>query len=98
MGDRVSDEQLKEKLDELSMWGLENSRLASRVEFESYSECVEFANEVFSIAEEVNHHPEIMVEYGAVEIDLWSHEENTITEKDLNMAETIEESLRNLDS
>ena len=97
MADRVSDEKLKEKLDELSMWGLENGKLASRVEFESYSECVEFANKVFSIAEEENHHPEIMVEYGAVEIDLWSHEENTITEKDLEVAELIEEGLRDMD-
>lgn len=97
MADRVSDEQLKEKLDELTMWGLENGKLASRVEFESYSECVEFANEVFSIAEEENHHPEIMVEYGAVEIDLWSHEENTITGKDLKVAELIESALREMD-
>ncbi len=97
MADKVSDEQLKEKLDELSMWGLENGKLASRVEFENYSECVDFANEVFSIAEEENHHPEIMVEYGAVEIDLWSHEENTITETDLEIAEIIEDGLRNLE-
>lgn len=97
MADRVSDEKLKEKLDEMSMWGLENGKLASRVEFESYSECVEFANEVFKVAEEENHHPEIMVEYGAVEIDLWSHEENTITEKDLKVAELIESALREME-
>ncbi len=97
MADRVSDEQLKEKLDELTMWGLENGKLATRFESESYSKCVEFANEVFQIAEEENHHPEIMVEYGAVEIDLWSHEENTITEKDLKVAELIESALREMD-
>ena len=94
MEETLSNERLKQKLDELTMWGLENGKLASRVEFESYSECVEFANEVFSLAEEESHHPEVTVRYGSVDIDLWSHEENGITEKDLDMAEKIENLLK----
>jgi 4a-hydroxytetrahydrobiopterin dehydratase len=94
MADKVTDQQLKQKLDEMKIWGLEEGKLATRVEFQDYSECVVFANKVFSLAENENHHPKVVVEYGAVEIDLWSHEENGITEKDLDMAEEIEKILR----
>jgi 4a-hydroxytetrahydrobiopterin dehydratase len=97
MADTVSDERLKEKLDEMQIWGLEDGKLATRVEFDNYPNSVFFANSVFSIAEEEFHHPEVTVEYGAVEIDLWSHEEKGITEKDLEMAQIIEDKLSGLD-
>lgn len=96
MAAEVSDERLKEKLDELQIWGLEDGKLATRVEFDNYRDSVFFANSVFSLAEEEFHHPEVTVEYGAVEIDLWSHEENGITEKDLEMAQSIKDKLSNI--
>lgn len=88
--------ELDERLEELEIWGVETDKLVTRVEFDSYPETVFFANNVFSLAEEEFHHPEVKVEYGAVEIDLWSHEENGITEKDLEMAGKIEEKLRKI--
>lgn len=97
MSSIVSDEKLKEKLDEMSIWGIEDNKLATRIEFENYRDSVFFANTVFSVAEERFHHPEVKVEYGAVEIDLWSHEEDGITDKDLEMAEVIEDKLGNFD-
>lgn len=97
MAAKVSDDRLKEKLGELQIWGVEDGKLATRVEFDNYRDSVFFANSVFSLAQEEFHHPEVTVEYGAVEIDLWSHEENGITEKDLEMAQSIEIKLSNLD-
>ena len=93
MADKVTDQRLKQKLDEMRIWGLEDGKLATRVEFQNYSDCVSFANGVFSLAEEKNDQPKVVVEHGAVEIDLWSHEENSITEKELGMAEEIENEL-----
>ena len=93
MADVLEDEELEEELENLSIWGLERGKLATRAEFDDYREAVFFANSVFSIAEEHFHHPEVQVEYGAVEIDLWSHEEEGITEKDIEVAKRIEEKL-----
>lgn len=96
MVDVLSDEELNNKLEQLKIWGVEGDRLATRVEFEDYKETVFFANMVFGIAEKKFHHPEIKVEYGAVEIDLTTHEAGGITEKDLDMAEEIEESIKEM--
>ncbi|MFB6116047.1 MAG: 4a-hydroxytetrahydrobiopterin dehydratase [Candidatus Nanosalina sp.] len=93
MADVLEDDELEEELEKLSIWGVEFGKLATRAEFDNYRDAVFFANSVFSIAEEEFHHPEVTVEYGAVEIDLWSHEEEGITEKDIEVAKRIEEKL-----
>jgi len=97
MSNVLEDEELEEELENLSIWGLEMGKLATRTEFDNYREAVFFANSVFSIAEEEFHHPEVKVEYGAVEIDLWSHEEEGITQKDIEIAKRIEEKLAGID-
>lgn len=93
MADVLEDDELEEELEKLSMWGVELGKLATRAEFDNYRDAVFFANSVFSIAEEEFHHPEVTVEYGAVEIDLWSHEEDGITQKDIEVAKRIEQKL-----
>lgn len=97
MGEILNDDELQEELENLSIWGLAGGKLATRMEFDDYRESVFFANAVFSIAEEEFHHPEVKVEYGAVEIDLWSHEEEGITDKDIQVAERIEKKLAAID-
>lgn len=90
-------EELEEKVQELEIWGVEFDKLATRAEFDNYRDAVFFANAVFSLAEAKFHHPEVKVEYGAVEIDLWSHEEEGITDKDIELAKEIEEKLGDID-
>lgn len=97
MSDLLEEDELREAVEELDIWGLEFEKLVTRVEFENYRESAFFANMVFSLAEEEFHHPTVKVEYGAVEIDLWSHEEEGITEKDIEMARKIEEKVKNVD-
>ena len=97
MAEILEDEELEEELDNLQIWGVEFDKLVTRAEFDSYRDAVFFANAVFSLAEEEFHHPEVTVEYGVVEIDLWNHEEEAITRKDIELAEKIEEKLGNID-
>ena len=93
MTETLTEEELDEALENLQIWGIEAGKLATRIEFEDYKDTVFFANTVFSLAEEEFHHPEVTVEYGAIEIDLWSHEQEGITGKDIDMAEEIEKRL-----
>lgn len=94
---KLDDDEISEALEELDIWGRRADRLVTKVEFNDYKEAVFFANTVFSIAEEHFHHPEVKVEYGAVSIDLWSHEAEGITQADIDMAEEIEEKVRNIE-
>jgi 4a-hydroxytetrahydrobiopterin dehydratase len=89
----LSDEEVEEKLEETQMWSRSGDKIVTRVEFDNYKESVFFANTVFTLAEAHFHHPEVKVEYGAVEIDLWSHEADGITEDDFELAREIEQKL-----
>jgi 4a-hydroxytetrahydrobiopterin dehydratase len=91
--EKISDEKIDEKLDELQIWSRIGDKLVTRVEFDNYKESAFFANTVFTLAESHFHHPEVKVEYGAVEIDLWSHDVEGITERDFELAEEIEQRL-----
>jgi len=97
MVDKLEDSKIDERLEELEIWGIEDDKLVCRVEFDSYRDTVFFANSVFSLAEEKFHHPSVKVEYGAVEIDLWSHDVEGLTERDFELAERIEDNVRGTD-
>lgn len=89
----LDETEITEKLESLEIWGIENEKLVCRVEFDGYRDAAFFANTVFGLAEAHFHHPEVKVEYGAVEIDLWSHDVEGITERDFELAEEIEQKL-----
>lgn len=96
MAEKLDTEEINKKLENLDIWGYEAGKLVTRVEFDDYKETVFFANSVFSVSEEYFHHPTVLVEYGAVEIDLWTHDAEGITEKDFELARAIEEKVRQI--
>ncbi len=92
MAEELTDQQVKQRLDVMEIWGVEFGRLATRIEFEDYRSAVEFADTVFSLAEEQGHYPEVKVESDAVEIDIGSGE--GLTDQDFELAERIEQGLK----
>lgn len=92
----LSEEEVQEKIEEVEIWGLVDDKLATRIEFDNYKEAVFFANSVFSLAEKMFHHPKVTVEYGAVNIDIKTHEADGLTENDFEFAEKVEENLREM--
>lgn len=72
----------------------EVGKLERLFEFKNFSEALQFVNQVGEIAESNNHHPDILLhDYKKVTITLFTHDENSVTEKDLKLAELIEESV-----
>jgi 4a-hydroxytetrahydrobiopterin dehydratase len=70
-------------------WNIIEEKLYKKFKFENFSDSLEFVNSVAEISEEMNHHPEILINYDEVTISTWTHEQNSITEKDYNLAEKI---------
>lgn len=92
----MTEEEVRGKMENLEIWGVEDNKLATRIEFNDYKEACFFANTVFSLAEKNFHHPKVSVEYDAVEIDLWSHDVEGLTEKDFQLAEEVEDALKSI--
>ncbi|HEY9886174.1 MAG TPA: 4a-hydroxytetrahydrobiopterin dehydratase [Vampirovibrionales bacterium] len=51
-------------------------------EFTTYMQGPHFAQEVALIAEKLDHHPEILIKYKLVQISIFSHDANGLTNKD----------------
>lgn len=76
------------------MWKEKDSKLEKNFSFRSYIEATDFINKITPIAENLNHHPDILLHsYNKVRIYLFTHSESRITEKDYELAKMIDESI-----
>lgn len=87
---KLRNEEINQKLKELNGWDLEESAIKKTFEFKNFLESIEFVNKVSTIAEELNHHPDILINYNRVTITLSTHDEGGVTDKDINLAKKIE--------
>tara|TARA_B000000441_G_C21351541_1_gene128139 strand:- start:81 stop:419 length:339 start_codon:yes stop_codon:yes gene_type:complete len=74
---RVADDELPKLLKEIPDWqpiSTESVLKLNKVfNFENYAEAVSFTNKVAELAEEEDHHPAILLEWGRVEVTWWTH-------------------------
>lgn len=54
--------------------------------FKNFQEALDFTNRVGAIAEEEGHHPDILLTYGKVKIQLWTHKIDGLSESDFILA------------
>jgi len=67
-----------------------NKRLFREFSFVNYKHTIDFVNKVAQLAEEEGHHPDMHVFYGRVDIELWTHAIDGLTENDFILAAKIE--------
>ena len=74
---RVTDDELPKLLKEIPDWQPITTesvlKLNKVFNFENYEEAVSFTNKVVELAEEEDHHPAILLEWGRVEVTWWTH-------------------------
>jgi len=84
--------EIKEHLKELSGWELLGKSIRKKFKFANFMQAVEFLNKVASIAEEMQHHPDIHIQnYNEVVLQITTHDEGGITAKDFQLAHKVEE-------
>ena len=71
-------------------WEIIDNKLFRRYEFQSFMDAIDFINKVAEVADAIDHHPLIRNVYSSVEFELWSHDQNKITDADYSLAEEIE--------
>ena len=74
---RVTKDEYQTLMQEIPNWQLFSvdsvDRLKRTFKFENYSQAIEFSNKVGELAEREDHHPSILIEWGQVEINWWTH-------------------------
>ena len=59
--------------------------------FPDFKAALDFVNRVGAIAEEQGHHPDIVLTWGKVEVTIWTHKVNGLTESDFILAAKIDQ-------
>lgn len=79
------------ELSSLAAWDFvtDPDRISCEFKFSDFKEALEFTNKVAKIAEEMNHHPDILLKWGSVRVDYWTHNAHGLTKLDFEAAKKI---------
>jgi 4a-hydroxytetrahydrobiopterin dehydratase len=90
----LTDPQIEQFLVAYPAWQLDGTTLVASYEFDWFLEAIEFVTDLAQIAEEIGHHPDILIQYNMVTISTTTHDaDDQITKKDTTLIERIEELL-----
>jgi 4a-hydroxytetrahydrobiopterin dehydratase len=64
------------------------------LKFPDFRQALNFVNQVGNLAEEQGHHPDIFLSWGKVEITIWTHKIDGLTESDFILAAKIDQLYR----
>ena len=74
------------------MWEEKNNILSKEFVFVSFVNALAFVNAIGALAEEMQHHPDILLhDYNHVRITLTTHNAGIVTDKDRALAQKIDE-------
>ena len=90
MSDLLEESELASTLKKMPDWEIEGKCIERTVEFEEFTEAMDFVNLVAEVAEDSQHHPEIDIRYSQVILRLTTEDVGGITELDIEMAHRID--------
>ena len=87
----MSGEEIRPLHSQLSQWEVVNEHhLKKEYRFKNFKEALDLVNRVGELAEEQGHHPDICFGWGKVEVTIWTHKIDGLTESDFILAAKID--------
>ncbi|MDP6878328.1 MAG: 4a-hydroxytetrahydrobiopterin dehydratase [Candidatus Marinimicrobia bacterium] len=86
----LNSKQINDELNNMDGWVFENNRITKSYHFDSYMGGIKFVNILAEKAEEVNHHPDLVVGWCEVSVSFTSHDQGGVTSACIEMAKTVE--------
>ncbi len=90
MSDILDKNEIKKNLDSLDGWIIKNNLLYKKFSFKTFMNAFSFMNIIADQSEKADHHPKLINEYNKVEIELFTHSSNSISNKDFSLARFID--------
>ena len=79
-------------LNQLSGWEvIQNHHLQKHYKFDDFVTALQFVNRIGERAEQEGHHPDLMLSWGRVSVQIWTHKVDGLTESDFILAAKIDE-------
>jgi 4a-hydroxytetrahydrobiopterin dehydratase len=89
---KLSKFEIDDKLKNLNGWIYDSERdaIVKDFKFKNFRDAITFVLRVAFESEEMDHHPDILIEYNRVRFTLRTHSEGGVTEKDFELAYRID--------
>ena len=91
----LADVEIQDLLLHVHQWSVQEvngvNRLSKTFTFKNFTQALEFTNKVGSVAEEEDHHPLIITEWGKVTLQWWTHVIAGLHKNDFIMAAKCDE-------
>jgi 4a-hydroxytetrahydrobiopterin dehydratase len=92
---KLTEQEISKLLTQVAEWQVKEvngeKRLERAFKFKNFAEALEFTNKIGAIAEAEDHHPLIIIEWGRVTIDWWTHKIGGLHKNDFIMAAKTDE-------
>lgn len=86
---QLTNDQIQRELATTPGWELSADAIVRTVTFADFAEAMEFVNRVATVAEEVNHHPDITIKWNTVTLTQSTHAAGGLTEHDFTLARRL---------
>jgi len=86
----LSNSDIQYEISDLNGWEFKNNAIHTIFTFESYLNSIAFINRLAEIAEENNHHPDMVVGWCKIDVAFTSHDQGGVTTACIDMAKKAE--------
>ncbi len=86
---RLRKYQIRLELARVKGWRVRGRKISKVFVLKDFLQGIRFVNKVAKIAEAMNHHPDITIEYNKIKLALTTHDEGGLTMKDFKLARKI---------
>ena len=86
----LSNSDIQYAISDLNGWEFKNNAIHKMFTFESYLNSIAFINRLAEIAEENNHHPDMVVGWCKIDVAFTSHDQGGVTTACIDMAKKAE--------
>ncbi len=87
----LSREEAQELLKQIKDWTLRENSIEREFKFNDFNEAMDFANDVAALAREADHHPDILISYNRVRLELTTHKIKGLSRNDFVLAARIDQ-------
>ena len=90
MPEILNDEAIADNLASFRGWSVDGGQITKTYRFDTYLAGIDFAGKVARIAEDMNHHPDILILWRKVTLTISTHSAGGITDLDFKFAKAVD--------
>jgi 4a-hydroxytetrahydrobiopterin dehydratase len=88
--EKLTPDQVEQSAAGVPQWSVNGDLLQRTLGFDDFNAAIAFVNRLRDLAEDMQHHPDIMIRYNKVTLTLTTHDAGGLTEKDFAFARAME--------